>query len=219
MPTYIYTRYSTEKQSEDSIEIQEKICRAYAKRKGLVIDEVFSDPATSAKYPIMERPSGKRLAARLRHGDHVITRDIYRLTRNRHDGPTVIEWAESGVGIHFADHGGNSIDLTTADGILIFDLLLAQGEHYRRKTAEITSAKAQHYRENGRRWGSVPIGKQCVDGKLVDDECEREAVEKARAMVSSGFSSRKVAARLAELGYLNRKGKPYHHNQIIRMCS
>lgn len=218
MPTYIYTRYSTEKQSEDSIEIQENICREYANRKGFTVDEVFSDPATSAKYPVNERPSGKRLAAKLRRGDVLIVKCLDRLSRAVEDYGLLKQWDADGIAVHLADENGNSLDMSTATGKMIVVVKLMQSEYERNITSERTAAKAKHYRENDKRWGSVPVGKKCVNGKLVDDEYEREAVAKARRIRSAGKSYREVAAQLADLGYLNRKGEPYHHNQVRRMC-
>jgi DNA invertase Pin-like site-specific DNA recombinase len=45
----IYARYSSDKQTEDSIEAQVRACREYAAAHGLVIVGVYSDEAISGK--------------------------------------------------------------------------------------------------------------------------------------------------------------------------
>ena len=45
----IYARFSSDKQTEDSIEAQVRACREYAARNGLSIVEVYTDEAISGK--------------------------------------------------------------------------------------------------------------------------------------------------------------------------
>lgn len=45
----IYARYSSDKQTEDSIEAQRRACEAYAAAKGFVIVGEFVDEAISGK--------------------------------------------------------------------------------------------------------------------------------------------------------------------------
>lgn len=45
----IYARYSSDKQTEDSIEAQVRACREYAGAHGLNIVEIYADEAISGK--------------------------------------------------------------------------------------------------------------------------------------------------------------------------
>ena len=45
----IYARYSSDKQTEDSIEAQVRACREYASKKDILILDIYSDEAISGK--------------------------------------------------------------------------------------------------------------------------------------------------------------------------
>lgn len=45
----IYARFSSDKQTEDSIEAQVRACREYAAGHGLAVGEVYADEAVSGK--------------------------------------------------------------------------------------------------------------------------------------------------------------------------
>lgn len=45
----IYARFSSDKQTEDSIEAQVRACMEYAAERGITIGEVYADEAISGK--------------------------------------------------------------------------------------------------------------------------------------------------------------------------
>lgn len=45
----IYARYSSDKQTEDSIEAQVRACREYAMRNGFTVHEIYADEGISGK--------------------------------------------------------------------------------------------------------------------------------------------------------------------------
>ena len=49
IPSLIYARYSSDKQSEESIDAQVRACREYAASKGYNIIDVYADEAVSGK--------------------------------------------------------------------------------------------------------------------------------------------------------------------------
>lgn len=49
MPAAIYARFSSEKQTEESIEAQVRACRDYAAAHGLPVKEIYADEAISGK--------------------------------------------------------------------------------------------------------------------------------------------------------------------------
>lgn len=55
----IYARYSSDRQTEDSIDAQVRACREYAAAKGMNIVEVYADEAISGK--------GSKTASRLKY--------------------------------------------------------------------------------------------------------------------------------------------------------
>ena len=79
----IYARYSSDRQSEHSIEDQLRICRAHVEREGWQLVRCFSDAAISGST--MQRPGLQALQLAMRNGeiDIVLTEALDRLSRDQ----------------------------------------------------------------------------------------------------------------------------------------
>lgn len=86
MRAAIYARFSTDLQSDRSIDDQVALCRSYAEKQGWQIVEVFPDYAVSGSHVhgrfAFERMVGE---ARRRAFDLILAEDIDRLSRNQAD--------------------------------------------------------------------------------------------------------------------------------------
>ena len=74
MSVYGYVRVSTMRQANEgeSLEVQQRQLEGYALMHALTIDEVVVEEGVSGSVPVMERPKGGKLFARLERGDIVI---------------------------------------------------------------------------------------------------------------------------------------------------
>lgn len=92
MKVGIYARYSTDRQSESSIDDQLRVCREYAQRHGWEIFEEYADEAISGAA-LGNRPAVQRLidAALAGHMEVVLFADLTRLSRNQGDLTKLIE--------------------------------------------------------------------------------------------------------------------------------
>ena len=85
MKAVIYARYSSDSQTENSIEGQLRECKEYAERKGITVLSTYIDRALSAKtdnrpeFQRMVKDSGKRLF------DAILVWKLDRFARNRYD--------------------------------------------------------------------------------------------------------------------------------------
>ena len=81
----IYARYSSELQSEHSIDDQLALCKEYAEREGWVLQDIYTDYALSGAN--MRRPGLQALveAARAGEFDIVLTEALDRLSRDQED--------------------------------------------------------------------------------------------------------------------------------------
>ncbi|MCW8088264.1 recombinase family protein [Sabulicella glaciei] len=81
--TVIYVRFSSENQSEASVDDQIRICRARAEREGWVVENVFVDAAISGATAL--RPGYQALLAAMRTGrvDVVLSESLDRLSRDQ----------------------------------------------------------------------------------------------------------------------------------------
>lgn len=78
---YILARYSTDRQNEDSIEVQVSACRKWCDERSLPVLDVFADEATSGMKAT--RPEYARMMWQLEHGgaDTVVIYDQSRMFR------------------------------------------------------------------------------------------------------------------------------------------
>ena len=83
MSVYGYVRVSTMRQANEgeSLEVQQRQLEGYALMHALTIDEVVVEEGVSGSVPVMERPKGGKLFARLERGDIVIAAKLDRLFR------------------------------------------------------------------------------------------------------------------------------------------
>ncbi len=92
MKVAIYARYSSENQSEKSIDDQIRVCKRYIKDNGLTFDErhIFVDKAISGS--IIDRPGLQALQSAMEHKefDAVAVDDLSRLSRSNHQMLTLV---------------------------------------------------------------------------------------------------------------------------------
>ena len=136
-----------------------------------------------------------------------------RLTRSVRDLHELLRLsAEHGVGMVSVTE---NMDTTSAAGRLMLNMLAAMAEWEREVIAERTVAALAVKKARGERVSRfTSIGHE--EGER--GEHEREALELVHGIIASGGASlRSIAGQLADRGYTNRAGKPYHASAIRRM--
>jgi len=85
----VYARYSTELQSDTSVDDQVRLCRDFIHRQGWLPLHVYSDRAMSGASAL--RPGNQRLLEDARAGrfDFVVAEALDRLTRDQADTATL----------------------------------------------------------------------------------------------------------------------------------
>src|SRR3990167_3416727 len=130
MKNYGYIRVSTADQNT-SLEVQQERITEYCKFKKLENPIYYIDEDVSGKLPILQRPEGSKLKDI--HDSNVIAVKLDRLFRNTIDSLTMREiWEKQNVSIHLIDYGGNSIDTSSAVGVMLFTQLASYAEFERR---------------------------------------------------------------------------------------
>lgn len=129
----IYARYSSEKQTEQSIEGQLRECNAYAERNDIVVVDTYIDRAMSGKsdqrknFQKMLRDSSKRA------WDMVLVYKLDRFSRNKYE-----------MAMHRKTLRDNGIKLVSAmenipdtpEGIILESLLEGMAEYYSAELAQ-----------------------------------------------------------------------------------
>lgn len=200
MKVFGYARVSTSEQASngDSLDTQAQQIRGYAMIKGWQVAEIFIERGVSGSIPLAQRPEGERLLQAAAKGDVVLTAKLDRMFRSASDAlGTLEELKESGVSLHMIDLGGD----VTGNGIgkLTFTILSAVAENERDRIRERIRDVKRHLAEQGVYGGGKrPFGFDVVDGRLVENREEQDALARMRAMRETGASYHGIGAEFGK---------------------
>ena len=196
----IYTRKSTEhglEQEFNSLDAQREACEAYIKSQAFqgwkALPQHYNDPAYSGGN--LDRPALKRLLADIEAGkiDVIVVYKIDRLTRSLADfAKLVVAFDAKSVSFVAVTQQFNT---TTSMGRLTLNVLLSFAQFERELSAERVRDKVAASRRKGK-WtgGSVPLGYDAKDKKLVINKTEAETVRTIfRLYLELGSFSKLVA--------------------------
>lgn len=154
MKAAVYARFSTEEQSEASIEDQLRVCRRVAEREGFETAECYSDAAITGGTA--QRPGYQRMlaAARRREFDAILAEDLKRLWREQAEQWRCIKELQD-LGVHIITASG--VDSRQANFEIIASVMGAAGELERKEAAYRTRRGLE-----GRARANKPTGGQGV---------------------------------------------------------
>lgn len=178
----IYTRKSTEHgldQEFNSLDAQRESCEAYIRSQASqgwkLVPAHFDDPAYSGGN--LERPALKRLLRDIQLGriDVVVVYKIDRLTRSLADFAKLVETFDA-RSVSFVAVT-QQFNTTTSMGRLTLNILLSFAQFERELASERVRDKVAASRKKGK-WtgGTVPLGYDAKDKKLVINKAEAETV-------------------------------------------
>lgn len=214
----IYARYSSDKQTEDSIEAQVRACRDYAAVKGYNIIDVYSDEAISgkgsktalrAKYQKMLRDTNKGTF------DTILIHKYDRIARNlgEHVNLTA-KLQEKGITlIATAQDFG-----TSNEAKIMRTLMWSLSEYYIDNLAnEVKNGHKETALKGLHNGGYAPFGYDAVNQKYVINELEAEYVRRIfkAAIDREGFKD--IIQELSERGIKGKRGKPIKYTQVYEM--
>lgn len=214
----IYARFSSDKQTEDSIEAQVRACREYAAAHGLSIVEIYADEAISGKgSKTAQRRQYQRLLRDCDKGgfDTILIHKYDRIARNLGEHVNLeARLKEKGVQlIATAQDFGN-----TNEAKIMRALMWSLSEYYidaladeTRKGLRETALRAEHT------GGVAPFGYDIVNKKYVVNELEAAYVRKMfdAAQARAGFTD--LIQEMAAAGITGKRGKPIKYPQIYEI--
>jgi DNA invertase Pin-like site-specific DNA recombinase len=210
----IYTRKSTEHGLElefNSLDAQREACEAYIKSQAsegwICLPKQYDDPAFSGGN--LDRPALQRLLKDIEASliDVVVVYKIDRLTRSLADFAKLVEIFDA-QSISFVAIT-QQFNTTTSMGRLTLNILLSFAQFERELASERVRDKVAASRRKGK-WmgGTVPLGYDAKDKKLVINETEAKAV---RTIFERYIDLQSVPRLIAEL---DRKGIVTKQHQI-----
>ena len=208
----IYARYSSERQTEQSIEGQIRECMEYAERNDIIIVDTYIDRAMTGTND--NRTDFQRMLkdAQKSAWDVVLVYKFDRFSRNKYE-----------AAIHkksLKDHGITLVSCKEhipegPEGVILESLLEGMAEYYSLELAQKVSRGQRETRIKGNyAGGGVPYGYRVENKKFVVNEDEAAVVIRIYEMYAAGTFGKNIIKTLTDEGILHRKGKPFTKNII-----
>lgn len=216
MKTIGYIRVSSEDQANSGLSLahQKAKIEAYAMATDLNLVEIIEDAGKSAKN--LAREGMQKALDMIRKGEAkaLIVLKLDRLTRSVKDLGTLVELFDKTDAALISVH--DSINTQTAAGRLVLNVLGSVAQWEREAIGERTAAALAVKKERGEKTGGkVPFGYDVVDGKLVLNHHEQEAIKTMQELRGRGESLRAIGVELLERGFFPKSGGQWHP-QVIK---
>jgi DNA invertase Pin-like site-specific DNA recombinase len=210
----IYARYSSDAQTEQSIEGQLRVCEEYAKSHDIMILDTYIDRAMTGTND--NRPDFQRMIkdSNKRQWNYVLVYKLDRFSRNKYE-----------MAMHkktLKDNGIKVISATefipdTPEGIIFESMLEGYAEYY---SAELSQKVRRGMNESRRKGnltgGRIPYGYKNVDKKAVIFEEQAEVIRYIFEQYAKGEYVRNIIADLTAKG-IYYYGKPFGRTTIYKI--
>ena len=214
MRAVIYARYSSDNQTEASIEGQLRECMEFAEHAGIDVIKSYIDRALSAKSD--NRPEFQQMIKdSYKHAfDCIIVWKLDRFSRNRYDSAHYKALLrKNGVKVVSAKEA----IAEGSEGILLESVLEGMNQYYSAELAQKVSRGMKETRRKGLYQGGAVLYGYKIDGrKIVIDENDAEVVRYMYKQYANGVFVRDIIKDLTEKGILY-KGKPFVKNSVYNI--
>lgn len=217
MNVVLYMRYSSDKQTEQSIEGQNRVCLEFCQREKYNIVGKYIDRATSAFKDADKRSEFQRMIKDSSKGnfDAVVVYKLDRFARNRYDSATYkAKLKRNGVKLISATE--NISD--NPEGIILESVLEGMAEFY---SQELSQKVKRGMNENALKHkslgGQIPLGYKSVDKKLVIDESTAHIVKEAFELYVQDIPVVKICEMFNAKGYRTSTGGEFNKSSFARL--
>ena len=210
----IYARYSSDAQSEQSIEGQLRVCEEYAQRNNILILNTYIDRAMTGTND--NRPDFQRMIkdSNRKEWNYVLVYKLDRFSRNKYE-----------TAIHKKTLRDNGVKLLSAmenipdtpEGIILESLLEGMNQYYSAELAQKVSRGMKETRRKGYFQGGPLLYGYKLDGrKIVIDENDAEVVRYIYSEYAKGKFVKDIIKDLTAKG-IYYKGKPFIKNSVYNI--
>lgn len=214
MNVVLYLRYSSDRQNEQSIEGQMRVCRNYCDSMGYTIVDSYIDRALTAskhtekrlEFQRMIRESDKRL------WQGVVVYKLDRFARNRYDS-AIYKTKLKKNGVRLISATENISD--TPEGIILESVLEGMAEFYSKELSQKVSRGMHETALKGNSCGGqISLGYRVENKKLVIDQKTAPIVQEAFKLYAAGWSVSDICRKFNEAGYRTRNGALFNKNSF-----
>ena len=209
----IYARYSSDSQSEQSIEGQIHVCKDYAEKNDIIVIDTYIDRA-------MTGTNDNRIAFQKMLKDSsnhqfsiMLVYKLDRFSRNKYKSV-----------IHKKTLKDNGVSLVscmenipnTPEGTLMETLLEGFNQYFSEElTQKVNRGLRESWLKGNATGGKKVFGYDIVNKKYVINEYEKEIILKVFQMYASDYRARVIAETLNELGYHRNNGKKFDEKYVL----
>lgn len=217
MDVVLYMRYSSERQTEQSIEGQRRVCTEFCKRMGYNIVDSYIDRATSAFKDTSKRTSFQKMIrdSEKHLWEAVVVYKLDRFARNRYDSATYkAKLKKSGVRVISATEQISE----NPEGVILEAVLEGMAEFYSKELSQkVTRGMRETALKCNSIGGHIPFGYKIENKKLVIVEPQATIVREAFALYAGGASVARICEDFKDKGYKNSKGEAFTRSSFDRM--
>ena len=207
----IYARYSSDSQSEQSIEGQLRICNDYAERNGILVMDTYIDRAMTGTNDL--RPDFQRMLkdSAKKQWNYVLVYKLDRFSRDKYE-TTIHKHTLKMNGVKVVSAMENIPD--SPEGIILESLLEGMNQYYSAELSQKVKRGMYETRRKGHYQGGwIPYGYKLEGRKLVIDEEQAATVRYMFEQYSMGVYVSTIISNLTARGILH-KGKPFLPNMV-----
>lgn len=209
----IYARYSSDRQREESIEGQLRVCEDYASRNNMTILHTYADRAMTGRSD--QRPEFQMMIrdAATMTFDVVLVYKLNRFARNRYDSAKYKHKLKK-YGIKVVSAMENIAD--DPSGILLESVIEGMAEYYSAELAEnVMRGMTENALEGKWPGGVVPLGyKLDEQHHLVIDGPKAEVVRLIYQLALEGHNQKYIIDELNRRHYTNSAGGQFSYNTL-----
>ncbi len=199
----IYARYSSDSQTEQSIEGQLRVCQEYAQKNNILIVDTYIDRAMTGTNDL--RPDFQRMLrdSQKRQWQYVLVYKLDRFSRDKYEA-TIHKHTLKENGVKLVSAMENIPD--SPEGIILESLLEGMNQYYSAELAQKVNRGLRESWLKGNATGGRYYGYVIVDKKYVIDDAEADIIREVFIKYANGFQAVAIAKELEERGVRRKNG-------------
>ncbi len=213
----IYARYSSDTQTEQSIEGQLRVCQQHAKSNNILIVGTYVDRAMTGTNDA--RPDFQRMIkeSNKRQWDYVLVYKLDRFSRNKYE-TTIHKHTLKENGVKVISAMENIPD--TPEGIILESLLEGMNQYYSAELSQkVHRGLKESYLKGNYTGGPKIFGYDVVEKKNVINPNEAALVQEMFTRYAKGFTAKSIAEDFKTRGIRTRYGKYIDEKQVYKMLA
>lgn len=210
----IYARYSSDSQTEQSIEGQIRVCKQYAEKNGLLVVDSYIDRATTGTNDNRAAFQQMLKDSKRRQWSVVIVYKLDRFARNKYES-VVNRKKLTDNGVELVSAMENIPD--TPEGKLFLAVIEGFNEYFSEDLKQkVNRGLKEGWLKGNATGGLPPYGYVIKDKKYVIDETEAEVVREIFRKYAQGYRAVSIAEDLKARNVRRKCGKPYQSQVRLR---